>query len=308
MQYSWYHGYITPAQSNQLLQGQKEKSFLLRASRVRVQEKIFSFVGKGGKIRHMKVIDDGRNDFMKSFNLHTTAEAVEKMCELYKDLDYPVNREENQVPANMEIIQFDSLVCSICELQFDSEKKLTNHKNSHIVKFCRNCHEFFQANNGQRHKDYCNNTKFPCQTCNMSFNSRSNLHSHVKLQGKCKLTFSCDLCDNRFSSQELVASHKTRVHKLRIKCDFCPKVMSTMEYKSQHEKLIHKKITERQKPLYECDICKKPFVKPSNLKIHRRVHNEQYVCGSCEHVCSSKPLLRQHETEHHSKPKHIIFI
>ena len=274
MQFKWYHGYITPDQSNQLLQEQRERSFLLRASRVRVQEKIFSFVGKGGQIRNMKVIDDERNDLMTLFKLRTTEQAVDKMYELHKDLDFPVHRNDIR-PAQMEIMQFDPLVCSICELQFDCEKKLTNHKNSHhIVKFCLNCNEFFQANNRQRHKDYCNKTKFACQLCDKTFNSRSNLQAHEKLHQMGRLSFSCDLCDKRFSCQETVASHKTRVHKLKIKCGFCPKMMNSVEARNQHEKLIHMNITDRQKkPLYDCDICQKLFVRPSSLKSHRRVHD-----------------------------------
>ena len=51
---------------------------------MRVQEKIFSFVGKGGQIRNMKVIDDERNDLMTLFKLRTTDQAVEKMYELHK--------------------------------------------------------------------------------------------------------------------------------------------------------------------------------------------------------------------------------
>ena len=311
MQRDWYHGYLSPAQSDILLQDQRENSFLLRSSRVKVREKIFSFV-KGGKIRNIKVIDDTRNEFMQFFQIFTTEEAVEKMYECSRDFDYPVTREENQAPAPLEIMQFDPLVCSICECQFHTSTQLTNHKNSHhILKYCSTCNEFFQATNRQRHKDYCNKRKFTCQQCNVEFNSRTNLKSHEKLHAKGRLAFACDICDKRFSHVEMVESHKTSQHKLKIKCGFCPKMFTLVESKVQHEKLIHLRTTKRmRKPLYECDECGKCFVKPSTLKIHRRVHddesnNGQYACGTCGHLCGSKTLLRRHETQHHNA-NHVI--
>ena len=313
MQQTWYHGYITPARSKIILENQRDFSFLLRSSRVHVQEKIISYV-KGGQIRDIKVIDDERNDFFRYHKLRTTDESVEKMFECMKDLNYPVICEENQ--AHMEIMQFNPLVCSICEHEFSSSKQLTNHKNSlHILKYCLTCKEFFQANNRQRHKDYCNKTKFTCQQCNKTFNSRSNLQAHEKLHAKGKLAYSCDICDKRFTHVEMVASHKTRVHKLKIKCGFCPKMMTSVESKNQHEKLIHKRTTGRQrKPLYECNECQKCFVRPSSLQVHKRVHDVEaindHACGTCGHICGSRALLRRHETQHHNTdhviPEHLV--
>ena len=249
-QCSWYYGYITPARAEKILQNKPEKSFILRSSRFKVHQKIFTYVAKDGEIRSMKVIDNPRSDFINYFNLSMMQEAVFKMYEISEDLMYPVERAEGKYPVLREALEFKSQVCPVCEEQFDSENSMKNHKNlHHIVKFCTKCQKFIPGTKMTRHRDLCSDRAFVCKDCNKTFVGRRSLKVHEKLHQAGRFSIPCEICDRYFSSRETVELHRVKIHKLSIQCRFCTKMYNCLSSKFRHEKLKHSKTTTNKKAL-----------------------------------------------------------
>lgn len=113
--------------------------------------------------------------------------------------------------------------------------------------------------------------------------------------------FSCRLCSKTFSSQLLLAHHRSKSHapQRRFVCAVCGKL-----FKKQVHLQNHMRIHTGEKP-FQCSDCGKTFSLLANLMRHTLVHSgvRPYRCDVCYRSFSQSSNLRQHSLLHSSAPK-----
>lgn len=127
---------------------------------------------------------------------------------------------------------------------------------------------------------------------------KKKLHSLEKPQTP---EFTCDLCNKKCISKELLKNHKlTHVENRPHSCDICGKC-----FKHNFEVTAHKRC--HNKPTFKCDICSKMFIHKSHLTVHRKNHlNEfEFFCKECDKGFVSKSLYKNHVNVEHLKMFHV---
>lgn len=116
----------------------------------------------------------------------------------------------------------------------------------------------------------CLTSRFDCDYCGKSFNTKSSLRRHINMHLNVK-PFECRYCHMKFGQCCNWRSHMKNVH---------PKL-------------------KREK--YICRKCRKPFLLKENLTLHLAAHikkENSHKCVFCNKIFSSHLLLSQHEKQH----------
>ena len=100
----------------------------------------------------------------------------------------------------------------------------------------------------------------------------------------------CDKCGKEQTNVR-GQPHKCLVHA----CIHCNKSCDTAQQLMEHVKLVHP-----QKPVYECDICKKGFNIKGTLERHMFVHSKkkEYKCSICKLAFTQSNNLKRHIAIH----------
>jgi len=119
-----------------------------------------------------------------------------------------------------------------------------------------------------------------CHVCNKQFTKRKNLLMHIRRVHR-EIMFSCENCDMKFVSEFNLKKH-IKSHIEQVKENMLPR---------------------------DCNICKKQFMKRSNLLEHfRRVHREVlFSCESCDMKFVSELSLKRHVKSHEGNRIHCQF-
>uniref|UniRef100_A0A1Q3F1T4 Putative gastrula zinc finger protein n=1 Tax=Culex tarsalis TaxID=7177 RepID=A0A1Q3F1T4_CULTA len=134
-----------------------------------------------------------------------------------------------------------------------------------------------------------------CQTCQATFEKRSELFAHFKTHGKAR--FPCNLCDStfarRFLLQEHLLAHKTGPS---FFCAQCPTGFKTKTSLNQHVKYAHLRL----KP-FVCEECGKKFAQKTHLQQHAMVHTKEaeVACERCEMKFKTGQRWREHLRAEH---------
>ena len=121
-----------------------------------------------------------------------------------------------------------------------------------------------------------------CGVCEKSFLSKVTLNNHIKYKHSDIRMFECTECDSTFKQKKNLNVHSINVHgKNPRKEDYW-------------QDLKRKK--------NKCETCGAIFNRPSNLKVHNKVHYEdhdRYTCGKCSSNFKYEKSLKRHEVEKH---------
>lgn len=134
-----------------------------------------------------------------------------------------------------------------------------------------------------------------CTICGSQFYDLNVLKNHVRTHTN-ERPFNCEICGVVFKQKSHLTTHsKIHLDKEHF-CDVCNKGF-TLPWQLK----IHKRIHNEQKP-YKCQECFKSFTQSGNLKTHMRIHSgfRPFVCECGKNYPNKSELvvhMRQHSSE-----------
>ncbi|XP_008180332.1 zinc finger protein 708-like [Acyrthosiphon pisum] len=164
--------------------------------------------------------------------------------------------------------------CNISDKLSNSKALFTRHSKTHTTKRIK---------------------QFICDNCGKSYNTKSDLTTHILLCCTERKLYTSFICDKGVSQAGDLKKYKRPHTGIKsFKCDICDKGFSDPGYLRKH-KITHTGI----KP-YMCDICKKGFAQKINIKIHLRTHtgDKSYECDICGKKYYQKSNLTTHLRGH----------
>ncbi|CAK1541754.1 unnamed protein product [Leptosia nina] len=146
-------------------------------------------------------------------------------------------------------------------------------------------------------------TTLHCEICKKKFDNAKKYYGHLRVHSKDNL-WTCDKCPNqKFSVKQNLMKHSL-THKplARVwKCPQCTMVFEALWRLQQH--LFAKHLDYRP---HKCDLCDKSFLKASDLKKHKDVHDGVYYfsCTKCKKKFKDKSNLNRHMVCHTKEKKY----
>ncbi|OAD53931.1 Zinc finger protein 16 [Eufriesea mexicana] len=229
------------------------------------------------------------------------------------------NNNLNDKESNSEKVMNFQLIaktCNICHEHFESEKHFDEHKRSYC-KFLQEEHYQVPSKISTSKKqtnsftDFCNiNNILPmdnnkkCGHCDLIYNTKKELLSHVVECHNSQLLFKCIICDRAFEKWSSLDIHEAthRIDKPYL-CDLCGK-----SFKHSNNLRGHKRthLDDSKKKRHVCDICGNAFRSRFHLGEHMNQHNgnKPYSCEKCGKAFYKRIQLRQHKLSH-GLNKHI---
>ena len=124
--------------------------------------------------------------------------------------------------------------CFVCHETCETNKKLSDHLNSHRVRKCQHCSVYVHAKNLAFHKKGCLDTpKLKCGQCDFKTHNKCHLEEHAKVHRE-KLP--CSTCGKQFATKERLAAHMA-CHKKGLKCSK-PRTVISLYKEFQGKKLF----------------------------------------------------------------------
>ena len=95
--------------------------------------------------------------------------------------------------------------CDVCPKSFSQISALRSHKDTHnttLIYSCDKCGKSFKHKQYlQRHlKNHDEPKSYSCTICSITYTDKSNLNRHVRVTHKGVKPFSCEVCQQAFSS------------------------------------------------------------------------------------------------------------
>ena len=129
--------------------------------------------------------------------------------------------------------------------------------------------------------------------CGMLFKIHSELKCHVRIHTDAK-PYSCRHCSDCFTRREQLKTHLLKSHNegTWFTCDICQKKFSSKQILKVG---LHVRRHEAVKP-YVCSECPKRFCTSTELRYHRPVHSEykQFSCSLCNRLFKRKEDVKKH--------------
>lgn len=121
--------------------------------------------------------------------------------------------------------------------------------------------------------------------------------------------FTCEFCNNNFSSERDLSRHKKRaLYCLKLqskkidvfKCEYCSKTFSNRYVLQKHQSktlscLKIQKELNNVKQQHTCENCGSYFARLTNLRRHEKTCGDKYTCGICNREFSRLFNLQRHE-------------
>nr|XP_019527096.2 zinc finger protein 761-like [Aedes albopictus] len=163
------------------------------------------------------------------------------------------------------------LICEHCDAVFRRRTEYNHHLDQHVAQEL---------------------TDFRCDVCQTKFNNIRALRMHRKNHVATPKVWSCEVCEKKYSSKNLLDEHMN-MHsgKRPFKCSLCPK-----DFASKYTLTAHMKIHQDRERLYSCKECGKGFYSQNNLIQHEKIHSgvRDYRCPDC-----GKTFMSQHNLDIH---------
>lgn len=191
---------------------------------------------------------------------------VEKKKEINSNIS---SRDSNNTEINLQCILQN---CNTCHKNFENEKHLIEHK----LTYCRFFEEdqYKLCNKSHGNEEQYGSDKDVCTTINIEL-----IETNKK----------CGHCDIIFNTKKELLSHITQCHKsqLLLKCMICDR-----SYEKWSSLDVHEATHRIDKP-YLCDLCGKSFKHSNNLRGHKRTHlddskKKRHICEICGNAFRSR--------------------
>uniref|UniRef100_T1J1Z7 PR domain zinc finger protein 4 n=1 Tax=Strigamia maritima TaxID=126957 RepID=T1J1Z7_STRMM len=159
--------------------------------------------------------------------------------------------------------------------------------------------------------------KTSCGGCNQRFEHPLYYRMHCMIfhDPNFSLTirkYHCKVCGVAVLGKENIMKHAMEMHdgKGAYQCQYCKKFFLRLNYLEMHRTYGCRLNPQRSRPL--CDLCGKKFCQPQKLKVHiRRMHSDmsevlkEFQCKSCFKLLGSRAALQRHLKEVHNKDQNI---
>lgn len=245
-----------------------------------------------------------------------------------KDHAYSIRMNREPGRANWRDMR---TVCPICGKQIRNQS-YNKHMLQHPKHKCPSCDEMYKTEEDLRkHFDFHGSNKYPCDSCNLSFNtmleiavhsrkhfalggykcpdcdyetpSKSAVKLHIRRHEK-NFSVICELCDRGFLCQATYLEHiEAHSGVKQYACDICDKKFLLRRYMNVHKKLNHKDVLEGIDDMYECDICQRKFSFRKSLVRHLSVIHKvgkkiDVTCKICNKTIANSYNLKMHLRTH----------
>ncbi|KOB77319.1 Uncharacterized protein OBRU01_03300 [Operophtera brumata] len=257
---------------------------------------------------------------------------------VHKKTANPVICEQKDEPKEVKKMSLhgpSKCLCKICNIEYDSLRKLGAHNLMHVEPFstchvcrkqiiqalfqkhieshgvvsCNKCEKSFENTNLLKYHQKSHLDDVQCPQCNLTMNPgklRRHVKSHVvnenpqlKMDKKQKPNIECELCEYITWNSILLECHMNRYH-LKIKpyvCHICSKNFIGKHLLKKHLN-YH---TDNQSVI--CTICGKKLANSSCLKSHLKLHTgeKNYPCDVCGERFRSSSIMNVHKVKKHSE-------
>lgn len=190
---------------------------------------------------------------------------------------------KRSVTNHMICHSIPSFECDLCKTLFKRKPGLIVHmrvkhfrrESDNLIK-CHKCSEHFSTILSlKKHMTlHFEKNVFKCVLCNMVFDHKNDMKSHMWNYHKCKnieRPFECKVCKKRYVHKKNLKNHmfKNHTNEKPFKCSECPKTFVLNEY------LLYHLRCHFDKKLLKCDVCKKSFKQRSDKKKHMEIHAKE---------------------------------
>lgn len=191
--------------------------------------------------------------------------------------------------------------CDICNTLFASRSLLDIHTAAaHLLKLpCDSCdNEFVDQGTLLRHRTEEHRT-IRCTKCPMLCTSQNMLDQHVSNvhdpmpspPSTVKETpyFTCDRCNENFTSLAALGVHTSTMHASRYRCESCDVGFVSTSALTQH---LH---TLSHIARFRCAICNRCYLNAASLTHHTlTMHRPEFYCEKCELGFTDRISLNEH--------------
>ncbi|KAF5277471.1 hypothetical protein FQR65_LT03808 [Abscondita terminalis] len=152
-----------------------------------------------------------------------------------------------------------------------------------------------------------------CGGCNMTFAHPLYYRTHCSIFHDIRYSltirkYHCKVCGAAVLGKENIMKHAAELHNGQgaYQCQFCKKFFLRLNYLEMHRTYGCSANPHRSRPL--CDFCGRKFCQPQKLKVHiKRMHSDlsevlkEFQCKSCLKLLGSRAALQRHMKEVHNK-------
>lgn len=238
---------------------------------------------------------------------------------------------KNHIRKNLTLQKISK--CDYCRKQFLYKCEFRQHTKMKIsYTICTVCGKSVRnkatpcfANQRENFKcSDCSDVKsFSCKFCDMKFDQRSTLKTHLKSH-RSEKPYECDLCHQHFSNLQHVKRHIEVIHngETNYQCEYCNKCFRWDSSLRTHIKthtnerphrcssctysfrrscdLKRHMITHTNEKNFSCVHCDKKFTRNSSLQRHIRAHfgEKPYLCNVCGKRFNESFFLKEHMESH----------
>ncbi|XP_055680909.1 uncharacterized protein LOC129788688 [Lutzomyia longipalpis] len=160
--------------------------------------------------------------------------------------------------------------------------------------------------------------KMNCGGCNIKFDHPLFYRTHCSVfhDPSFSLTirkYHCKICSIAVLGKENIMKHAAQMHdgKGAYQCQFCKKFFLRLNYLEMHRTYGCSANPQRARPL--CDFCGRKFCQPQKLKVHiKRMHSDMadvlrdFQCKLCSKLLGSRAALQRHSKEVHSRNSAVV--
>ncbi|GAB5365696.1 hypothetical protein AAMO2058_001080000 [Amorphochlora amoebiformis] len=214
------------------------------------------------------------------------------------------------------------LGCPYCERSFETIYFLKRHMASHNISrdtltplLCTTCYRRFSnrsefevhrtTHRGRAKKpksvDERKAVKYICETCDIQFQSKSNLNRHCEAKhSTSKSRFHCNQCDRDFSRRDNLHLHIKTIHERSpsgFNCTICER-----RFNSKMDLANHIRLHKGEHP-YRCEECGAVFIQKGNLARHMKLHSrtKPFECPDCHVRFATKEYFENHYARKHAE-------
>lgn len=229
-------------------------------------------------------------------------ETVEKYEESYEDVVY--TEVDGDVADGAEELLFEDEQCLTEDVGESSTKKTKADPGDYHYQ-CHICHKTFDQmcflSNHTRDAHQCL-PKVNCTCgCERTLSTWESLMAHRRKNTEGEKIFSCQICDQKFSTKTGLKIHIKFKHERPAKNNECPECGRTFKDSSVLKAHIRTHLPDEEKFAYECEICGKKVVNKWSLKYHiETIHEriQKHFCHLCDKGFGNKSNLRSHLISH----------
>jgi len=209
--------------------------------------------------------------------------------------------------AHMTHFEETNAVCNVCGKTYASRSRLKSHlihSSCNGRKYdCPDCEKQFSSKitllyHSRVHTGVLPPKTFVCARCGETYEKEYCLKRHMISRHNGERPFLCTVCSKTFTFIDLLRYHMLshsddRPHA----CQVCPAESARFKTKSQLTK--HMRI-HAERRLFFCEVCRKGFNFPKNLKVHMTKHSDEHVfkCTDCDESFRHRETWKKHLKRH----------